>query len=712
MNKKIAMIIIFGILALSIPLFSKIALTQQSSWYYDNLLYRRAITIDNSQNPNNLNDYQVLITMDTQSLISEGKMSSDCSDLRFTGYNGEGAQIEIPYWIESGCNTPDTKIWVKVPSIPANGYATVYAYYGNTTPVTSASNGTATFVYFNDFLTTTECNDISGSLTKTCSNGIMDLTGDGVDNSLTTFTSYTTSAGIEARFKAKDYLTGGYGFGVGFGDSSTYIYSVQYDRGAGAYTYVIPFASQASDGSLTSDSNWRIYILAYDQNKNGFIKVIEPDGSITTVWSGTNSNFGSENRIAFREWDISQTAGFDWVYIRKYSSPDPTYSIGAEEETKPTSLAPTYITDCTNITQPGEYVLANDIIDSNASTCISIQADNVTFDCQGHTIDGIGASDSYGIYVGGHNYVTIENCVLSDWFYGIYLSSSSKNNIISNNTVNSNREGIYLYLSSNNIISNNTVNSNSYNGIFLYSSPNNNIISNNIVNNNNNYGIVLYSSSNNTIYNNLFNNTNNYYFYGDIYANYWNTTLQSGTNIVGGPYIGGNYWGKPDGTGYSDTCTDANNDGICDSPYTLNNNNIDYLPLAKAPAGAPYLQVTPNYDTVNFGMLNVSSIDNPAPNQELGVYNFTINTNANYKVSIYGNDFSSQFTINNLKFQATDSTSNINVANAITLSTSPQSAGTFSPSVTTLYHAYWLTIPSNTLAGIYHTTVYIDISLA
>jgi hypothetical protein len=68
---------------------------------------------------------------------------------------------------------------------------------------------------------------------------------------------------------------------------------------------------------------------------------------------------------------------------------------------------------------------------------------------------------------------------------------------------------------------------------------------------------------------------------GTIYANYWNTTKQRGDRIYSpGTKIGGNYWTNPTGNGFSDTCTDANNDGFCDSNYTLATNNIDYLPLS------------------------------------------------------------------------------------------------------------------------------------
>jgi len=122
---------------------------------------------------------------------------------------------------------------------------------------------------------------------------------------------------------------------------------------------------------------------------------------------------------------------------------------------------------------------------------------------------------------------------------------------------------------------------------------------------------------------------------------------------------------------------------------------------------APTLEVKPNYNAVDFGTLSAGTSNNPAPHQTDGIYNYTISTNANYQVTVYGNDFSSSFTIDNLKFQATDSTANLNVNSAVPLFTAAQF--TFTSSVSTLYHGYWLTVPKNTPAGSYSTTVYIDI---
>ncbi|MBT4430377.1 MAG: hypothetical protein HOC91_07675, partial [Nitrospinaceae bacterium] len=44
-------------------------------------------------------------------------------------------------------------------------------------------------------------------------------------------------------------------------------------------------------------------------------------------------------------------------------------------------------------------------------------------------------------------------------------------------------------------------------------------------------------------------------------------------------FLGGNLWSKPDGSGYSDNCTDADGDALCDVPYFLRVGNTDHLPL-------------------------------------------------------------------------------------------------------------------------------------
>jgi len=89
-------------------------------------------------------------------------------------------------------------------------------------------------------------------------------------------------------------------------------------------------------------------------------------------------------------------------------------------------------------------------------------------------------------------------------------------------------------------------------------------------------------STNNTIYNNYFNNVNNTLINSEA-NNTWNISKTSGESIVCGPYLGGNYWANPNGTGFSENCTDADKDGIADSSYEIVNGTSDYLPLTIIP---------------------------------------------------------------------------------------------------------------------------------
>jgi len=166
-----------------------------------------------------------------------------------------------------------------------------------------------------------------------------------------------------------------------------------------------------------------------------------------------------------------------------------------------------------------------------------------------------------------NNNSLMDNTASNNTVCGISLFSSCNNTLTDNTASNNAGTGIYLsssyttngiYLTSNyNTLTDNTVANNAQNGIFLSSSSNNNSLMDNTVNDNK-YGICLSSSSNNLIYNNYFNNTNNAYDDGN---NTWNNPT-GGPNIVGGPYIGGNYWSDYKGT---DTSSDMLGDTLI--PY-------------------------------------------------------------------------------------------------------------------------------------------------
>ena len=112
------------------------------NWYNPSWLKRKAVTIDNSLNPDELTGYQIQLNVGYDS-----DMASSFSDLRFT--EGDG-QTLIPYWIESHVPSDSAVVWVKVPAVPASSTATVYMYYGNPSAA-SESSPDDTFDVFLDF---------------------------------------------------------------------------------------------------------------------------------------------------------------------------------------------------------------------------------------------------------------------------------------------------------------------------------------------------------------------------------------------------------------------------------------------------------------------------------------------------------------------------------------------------------------------------------
>jgi len=220
----------------------------------------------------------------------------------------------------------------------------------------------------------------------------------------------------------------------------------------------------------------------------------------------------------------------------------------------------------------------NTIIKARTSSAhaLSVKADSVKV--SGLKITGTKSSYA-GVQLSGCSNCVVENNVISNNGYGIYLLSS-KGSTVSNNEVTDNGDyGIVLGTSNDNTISGNTASDNDGRGIHLGTSDGNTISGNTVTSNGVSGLYVCPKSDSNLVFNNYFvNNVNGEIKNGT--GNAYSTAKTAGTNIAGGPYIGGNFWGKPDGTGFSDTATDADGDGIADAAYSFENSiYADSLPL-------------------------------------------------------------------------------------------------------------------------------------
>ncbi|RLF56908.1 MAG: hypothetical protein DRN27_08815, partial [Thermoplasmata archaeon] len=161
--------------------------------------------------------------------------------------------------------------------------------------------------------------------------------------------------------------------------------------------------------------------------------------------------------------------------------------------------------------------------------------------------------------------------------------------VTKNIILNNGKHGIFLFADDNTTVSSNNVSLNGNDGIRLQNSTDNIIKSNTILKNERHGIYVNYYSIINLFYNNFFkgNDVNAKDISKTTSGNRWNISNISGSNIIHGPFFGGNYWGDYNGT-------DINQTGLGDDPFKiLGGNKFDMFPLIYlhpvSKPGGPYM---------------------------------------------------------------------------------------------------------------------------
>jgi parallel beta-helix repeat protein len=261
----------------------------------------------------------------------------------------------------------------------------------------------------------------------------------------------------------------------------------------------------------------------------------------------------------------------------------------------------------------------------------------------------VNGSAMQGIWIGYGKNATVTNCALADNKGNALYSDNLTDVHLTSNRLTSNTQAASIYQSnatfSDNYVSANGLDDGAYYGGFQSADSNCTVTGNTF---SRNYDAVIWETHENnysntfTVQNNVFQ-SNLYTFFFDYTLNpgatnqkmvftnnlvndtayvdpvgfseftnstfadkviNLNGTMQAGTRIYGnGPYVGGNFWAHPDGTGPSQTGADADKDGFIDSKFSLFNDAsvgyaYDYLPLstvyavAATPTPAPTAQPT------------------------------------------------------------------------------------------------------------------------
>lgn len=335
--------------------------------------FKRVVTIDNTGNTNALSNYQVALTLDTASLISAGKMRSDCGDLRIN--DADDATALNNYWVES-CNTSASLVWIKVPSIPASATRSLYLYYGNSA-ASSLSSISNTFIR--------DVPNVAADWTMNEASGL--TTGDATGNGYTG--SATSAVGIVAgKFGNARSFNGSQGYiqianeaSLPFGTSARTVCAwvttstlsgTSIIFGAGT-TSTDQFFSLGRSGSSLAGFGWNADItaanffstgtwydvcLSYDGTTatlygNGvqLAQAAEPWNTVDSggtfigndyanhVWNGNIDEVSYYTRVlsAAEISDLYHNYGYATAsdkghqLVRSYSAPDPVTTIGTEQ---------------------------------------------------------------------------------------------------------------------------------------------------------------------------------------------------------------------------------------------------------------------------------------------------------------------------------------------------------------------------------------------
>lgn len=165
-----------------------------------------------------------------------------------------------------------------------------------------------------------------------------------------------------------------------------------------------------------------------------------------------------------------------------------------------------YNISCANLTSSGTYSLYSNL--SSITSCLEVQSNDITLDCQGNTISGDNSIGSYGILSNGYNNTLIQNCRIQNFDRDISISTGT-NWTINNNSLLHSNTGILMSNHNNTTVSNNYATNMTVSGdsaIYALSSSSNIIINNNQIENVSGRGIYCSSVTNCEIRNNILSN--------------------------------------------------------------------------------------------------------------------------------------------------------------------------------------------------------------
>jgi len=247
-------------------------------------------------------------------------------DVRFTKADGT---TPLDFWREESDATDGTW-WVEVDSIAAHPDTTdIYVYYGKATD-TDASDGVATFLFFDDFPGADYdhdkwLNEVGNEVGVSVSGGALTLTGSG-GGSWYKFGSKTAAFGqghtLEYRVTAMSNNIHIQGWNnPGFGGNNKAVFFYNYN-----------------DRAYNNDGTTQTYTTLANTRATGIFKIkYRSTSSYYEVPAGTNTTYATNmpsGDIHIAWWETStNTTTIDWVRVREDTANEPTWATPDPEQT-------------------------------------------------------------------------------------------------------------------------------------------------------------------------------------------------------------------------------------------------------------------------------------------------------------------------------------------------------------------------------------------
>jgi hypothetical protein len=284
-------------------------------WLNEAWKYRIAINLSNSSM--NLSNYPVKISADTTSLYNQGKLQSNCGDIRFTNSAGDLLNYYVVSCITNNTSKNST-IYVRIDKIPNTINTIIYMYYGNPT-INSSSNLYATcpagYSSKDDW-----CLEYKENMEDNRTGWVFEGYGcSGV------YVNYYSPGRWPAPYEGSYYHAlcpyCGYKNNVAVLKQSGQNFS-----GAGVQgKYMISnryYISGRGTGPLT---------LKFDNKVLDSVSISSKFGYTERTFSSSTDS-GSNVTVSFYMSSGDMGIGIDDIRIRKYANPEPTYTMGQETQ--------------------------------------------------------------------------------------------------------------------------------------------------------------------------------------------------------------------------------------------------------------------------------------------------------------------------------------------------------------------------------------------